>query len=441
MLTDAAIRRIKPEAKPYKVADMHGLYLLVQPGGARYWRMDYRHEGKRGTMALGVYPDVSLKEAREKRASARRLLDKGINPSSYKKLTRGVASISAAVTFKAVAQEWLQKIEAEGRAPKTMQKLRWLLDFAYPLIGNRPVSEVSAPELLTVLRTVEVRGRHESARRLRSTCGSVLRYAIATGRAQRDVSVDLHGALITPKVQHRAAIVEPRKLGALLQAIETYEGQPHIGIALRLAPHVFVRPGELRQAEWAEFDFAAKVWTIPASKMKMGRAHKVPLSRQVLALLADLRELRAGSRYLFPSIRSDDRPISDNTINAALRLLGYGKEEVTGHGFRATASSLLNESRKWHPDAIERQLAHMESDDVRRAYLRGEHWAERVRMMQFWSDYLDRLRDNGNRANASKGAGAKRVKKDHTRTSGNSLAPAAALLDEADRPRPTEKTR
>jgi integrase len=403
--------------------------------------MDYRHEGKRGTMALGVYPDVSLKEAREKRASARLLLDKGINPSSYKKLTRGVASISAAVTFKAVAQEWLQKIEAEGRAPKTMQKLRWLLDFAYPLIGNRPVSEVSAPELLTVLRTVEVRGRHESARRLRSTCGSVLRYAIATGRAQRDVSVDLHGALITPKVQHRAAIVEPRKLGALLRAIETYEGQPHIAIALRLAPHVFVRPGELRQAEWSEFDLKAEIWTLPASKMKMGRAHRVPLSRQVLALLADLRELHAGSRYLFPSIRSEDRPISDNTINAALRRLGYGKEEVTGHGFRATASSLLNESRKWHPDAIERQLAHMESDDVRRAYLRGEHWAERVRMMQFWSDYLDRVRDNGNRANALKGTAAKGVQKEQTRTRGASPNIAAGLLDEGIGQKSIRKTR
>jgi len=440
MLTDAAIRRIKPEAKSYKVADMHGLYLLVLPSGGRYWRLDYRHEGKRGTMALGVYPEVSLKEAREKRASARRLLDKGINPSSYKKLTRGVASISAAVTFKAVAQEWLQKIEAEGRAPKTMQKLRWLLDFAYPLIGNRAVSEVSAPELLMVLRTVEVRGRHESARRLRSTCGSVLRYAIATGRAQRDVSVDLHGALITPKVQHRAAIVEPRKLGALLRAIETYEGQPHIAIALRLAPHVFVRPGELRQAEWSEFDFKAKIWTIPASKMKMGRAHRVPLSRQVLALLADLRELHAGSRYLFPSIRSNDRPISDNTINAALRRLGYGKEEVTGHGFRATASSLLNESRKWHPDAIERQLAHMESDDVRRAYLRGEHWAERVRMMQFWSDYLDRVRDNGNRATGSKRTAATRVRLDFTHMSEEGLA-AAALSGERHHPKATRKTR
>jgi integrase len=398
MLTDAAIRRIKPDEKAFKVTDMHGLYLLVQPNGARYWRLDYRHEGKRGTVALGVYPEVSLKEAREKRANARRMLDKGVNPSSYKKLTRGVANISGGDTFKIVAEEWLHKIETEGRAPKTLQKVRWLLDFAYPLIGNRPVGSITAPELLTVLRTVEVRGRYESARRLRSTCGSVIRYAIATGRAQHDVSSDLKDALITPKVRHHAAIVEPQKVGALLRAIEEYEGQPSVAIALRMAPHVFVRPGELRTAEWVEFDLEANVWMIPGEKMKMGRPHKVPLSRQVRALLEELRPITGRSRLLFPSVRSIDRPISDNTINAALRRLGYPKSEMTGHGFRATASTLLNETRKWHPDAIERQLAHVENDDVRRAYLRGEHWAERVRMMQFWSDYLDRLRASGNGA-------------------------------------------
>lgn len=398
MLTDAAIRRIKPNEKAFKVTDMHGLYLLVQPNGARYWRLDYRHVGKRGTVALGVYPEVSLKEAREKRANARRMLDKGVNPSSYKKLTRGVANISAGDTFKIVAEEWLHKIETEGRAPKTMQKVRWLLDFAYPLIGNRPVGNITAPELLTVLRTVEVRGRYESARRLRSTCGSVIRYAIATGRAQHDVSSDLQDALITPKVRHHAAIVEPQKVGALLRAIEEYEGQPSVAIALRMAPHVFVRPGELRTAEWVEFDLEANVWMIPGEKMKMRRPHKVPLSRQVRALLEELRPIIGRSRLLFPSVRSIDRPISDNTINAALRRLGYPKSEMTGHGFRATASTLLNETRKWHPDAIERQLAHVENDDVRRAYLRGEHWAERVRMMQFWSDYLDRLRTSGNGA-------------------------------------------
>ncbi|HLY88578.1 MAG TPA: integrase arm-type DNA-binding domain-containing protein [Acetobacteraceae bacterium] len=395
MLTDAAIHRIKARDKPYKVSDMHGLYLLVRPDGARYWRMDYRHADKRGTVALGVYPAVSLKEAREKRENARKLLDKGINPSSYRKLTRAVGSISSGVTFKAVADEWLNKLEAERRSAATLDKMRWLLRFAEPLIGGRPIGEITAPELLTVLRTVEVRGRYETARRLRGTCGSIIRYAIATGRAERDVTTDLHGALITPRVKHHASITEPNGVGELLRAIEDYRGQPTVAIALRLAPHLFVRPGELRSAEWAEFDLAAAVWTIPGDKMKMGRSHKVPLSRQVQALLKDLAPISGRSKFLFPGIRSNDRAISENTINAALRRLGYGKTEMTGHGFRAMASSLLNESRKWHPDAIERQLAHVESNDVRRTYLRGEHWAERVKMMQWWSDYLDQLRSRG----------------------------------------------
>lgn len=397
MLTDAAIRRVVPGEKPFKVSDMHGLYLLVQPNGSRYWRMDYRHLDKRGTLALGVYPAVSLKEAREKRANARKLLDKGINPSSYKKLTRGVAGVSANDSFKNVADEWLQKIESEGRADKTLEKLRWLLDFAEPLIGSRPIGQITAPEILTVLRTVELRGRYETARRLRSTCGSVIRYAIATGRAERDVTGDLKGALITPKVKHHAAITEAGKVGPLLRAIDGYEGQPTVAVALRMAPHVFVRPGELRSAEWAEFDMVAKVWTIPGEKMKMGRPHRVPLSRQMLLLLQELRPFSGNTKLLFPSSRSAERPISDNTINAALRRLGYDKDEMTGHGFRAMASTLLNETRKWHPDAIERQLAHVENNDVRRAYHRGEHWGERVRMMQFWSDYLDKLRNAGNR--------------------------------------------
>lgn len=395
MLTDAAIRRIAPSEKPFKVSDMHGLYLLVRPDGARYWRMDYRHAEKRGTLALGVYPAVSLKEARERRANARKLLDKGVNPSSFKKLTRGVGAISAGDTFKIVADEWIKKIDAEGRSAATLEKTRWLLSFAEPLIGQRPIGEITAPEILTVLRTVEVRGRYETARRLRSTCGTILRYAVATGRAQRDVTLDLQGALITPKVTHHASIVEPAKVGALLRAIEDYVGQPTVALALQIAPHVFVRPGELRSAEWSEFDLEAAVWTIPGEKMKMGRRHKVPLSRQVLELLRELRPISGRSRFLFPSVRSNDRTISDNTINAALRRLGYDKTEMTGHGFRAMASTLLNESRKWHADAIERQLAHVENNDVRRAYLRGEHWDERIRMMQFWSDYLDQLRAGG----------------------------------------------
>jgi integrase len=395
MLTDVAVRKLKAREKAYKVSDTHGLYVFVHPNGGRYWRLDYHHAGKRGTLALGVYPKVSLKEAREKRENAGKLIAKGVNPSTYGKLTRGVGNIGAGDTFAVVADEWLRKIEAEGRAEKTLEKTRWLLEFAKPLIGNRPISEISTPELLTVLRTVEIRGRYETARRLRSTCGTVIRYAIATGRAQRDITADLKGALITPKVKHHPAIVEPARIGQLLRSIDGYEGQPEVALALRIAPHVFVRPGELRAAEWPEFDLEAGVWTIPGEKMKMGRPHRVPLSKQVLSLLAELRALRGRSRLLFPSVRSGERPISDNTINAALRRLGYDKTEMTGHGFRAMASTLLNESRKWHPDAIERQLAHVENNDVRRAYLRGEHWDERVRMMQFWSDYLDGLRTTG----------------------------------------------
>jgi integrase len=287
-----------------------------------------------------MYPRVPLEEARQKREGARKLLDKGVNPSTYKKLTLAVANPFGGDTFKAAADEWLGKMEAEGRSPPTMEKLRWLVGFAEPLIGERPIGDISAPEFLTVLRTVEVRGRYETARRLRSTCGSILRYAIATGRAQRDVTIDLRGALITPKVKHYAAIVEPAKFGALLRAIGDYEGQPEVTVALRMAPHVFVRPGELRAAEWSEFDFDVAVWTVPAEKMKMGRPHKVPLSRQVLELLEELYAISGRPRFLFPSARSSDRAISDNTLNAALRRMGYDKTEMTAHGFRAMASSL-----------------------------------------------------------------------------------------------------
>ncbi|WP_253183260.1 tyrosine-type recombinase/integrase [Sphingobium phenoxybenzoativorans] len=393
MLTDKAVRAAKAKEKAYKMADGHGLYLLVHPNGSRYWRMDYKHADKRATLSLGIYPEVSLKEVRLAQTKARDLLAQGINPSSYKKLTRGVGSLSAGDSFKAVADEWVAKLEAEGRAAGTIEKMRWMLGLAEPLLGTRPIGQIKPAELLTVLRTVEARGRYETARRLRSTCGSIFRYAIATGRAQRDISVDLLGALITPKVTHRAAIVEPVKVGQLLREIEGYEGQPVVEAALRLAPHVFVRPGELRMAEWSEFDLEEAVWTIGPAKMKMRRPHRVPLSSQVISLVRRLKPMSGTSKYLFPSVRTPDRCISENTVNAALRRIGYDKTEMTGHGFRAMASTLLNESGQWHPDAIERQLAHVENNDVRRAYLRGEHWDERVRMMQAWSDYLDQLRD------------------------------------------------
>jgi integrase len=391
MLTDAAIRRITLRDKQFKVSDMHGLYLLVSPQGGRYWRWNFSHGGKRQTLALGVYPEVSLKEAREKRMEAKKLLSRGTNPSSHKRLAR-VLALNGGNSFGEVAQEWLTKIEAEGRSRATMEKMRWLLRYAQPIIGERPIGDLSAPEVLAVLRMVEAKRRYESARRLRTTIGSIMRYAIATGRAQRDVTADLQGALITPKVTHRAAVTDPGGVGELLRALWGYEGQPAVEIALKVGIYTFVRPGELRHAEWTEFDPDLAIWTIPAAKMKMGREHRVPLSTQVMDLIEALHPLTGHSKYLFPSIRDLRRPMSENTVNGALRRLGYDKTQMTGHGFRATASTLLNESRQWHPDAIERQLAHVESNDVRRAYLRGEHWRERVKMMQFWSDYLDQLR-------------------------------------------------
>jgi integrase len=392
-LTAIAIKAAKGRDKPYKLADSGGLHLLVLPTGRRYWRMHYRFVGKQKSLAFGVWPDVDLAGARARRDEARRLLASGRDPSDQAKLDKIAASVAAANTFKAVAEEWYLKAEKEGLAPATLNKIRWLLDFAYPSFGNRPIAEIQPHELLTVLRKFESKGKHESAKRLRSTCGQVFRYAIATARANRDISADLKGALASVKVTHRAAITTPAKVGSLLRVIEGYEGHPITLAALRLLPHVFVRPGELRHAEWAEFDLEGAVWTIPAHKTKMRRPHAVPLSRQALAIIGSLETDARLSPLLFPSLRSAKRPMSENTINAALRRLGYAQDEMTGHGFRAMASTLLNESGKWHPDAIERQLAHADGNKVRRAYTRGAYWEERVRMMQHWSDYLDQLRD------------------------------------------------
>lgn len=393
MLTDLAVRKAMPRDKPYKMTDGGGLYLLVTATGHRYWRMDYRYADKRATAALGVYPTISLAEARAKRLEIKKQIADGINPAAKRKIDKITGPLAKANSFRAVADEWLDKARREGRAEVTLGKLKWLLDFAHPFIGDMKVGDVKAPELLAVLRTVEKRGHYETARRLRSTCGQVFRYAIATGRADRDVSADLRGALIVPKVTHRAAIVTAKDVGTLLRAIEAYSGYPVTHAALRLAPHVFVRPGELRHAEWSEFDLAKNVWTIPAEKTKMRVAHRVPLTRQVLAILEDLREISGARRYLFPAQGKRDRPMCENTINLALRRMGFDGKTMTAHGFRAMASTLLNESGKWNPDAIERQLGHAETDQVRKAYARGEHWDERVRMMESWSDYLDQLRD------------------------------------------------
>jgi len=394
-LTAIAIKNAKFRTKAYKLTDERSLFLLVMPNGAKYWRLRYRFLGKEKNLSLGVWPEVGLADAREKRDAARKMLADGIDPAAEKKLRKIRAQFDADTSFKAVAEEWVTKITREGRAGTTLGKVEWLLGMAYPIIGARPINQIEALEVLAVLRILEARGRYESARRMRSVISRVLRYAIATGRAQRDVATDLRGAIVVPRTKHYAAITTPKEAGELLREIEEFSGYGVTKFALRMTPHVFVRPGELRKAEWSEFDFDRAIWSIPAEKMKMRWPHQVPLSRQVLELLEELREITGRHSYVFPAFHTWKRPMSENTITFALRRMGYSKDEMTAHGFRAMAATLLNEMGIWNPDAIERQLAHMENNGVRRAYARGQYWEERVHMMQHWSDYLDRLRDGG----------------------------------------------
>ena len=396
-LTDTAIRNAKPKDKPYKVADSQGLYLLVNPRGSKLWRVKYRMNGVERKLALGPYPEITLAEARSARDAARRQLAHAVDPGVAKRQARIEATIRASNSFATVAEELIEKREKEGVSPRTLEKQRWLLRLLGSEFGRRPVSEITPAELLHELKKQERRGRLETAKQVRAFASRVFRYAAATARAERDPAQMLLGALIQPKVKHFAAITDPDSFGALLRAIEDYQGDPAVMYALKLTPHVFQRPGELRQMEWAEVDFGKAVWTLPEGKMKMRQPHAVPLSRQALAILTSMRELTGKGKYVFPSIRTRSRPISDNTINAALRRMGYSKEQMTAHGFRTSASSLLNESGKWNPDAIERALAHMVAGSVRRIYNQSAYWPERVAMAQWWSDYLDQLRDGGNR--------------------------------------------
>ncbi|HRQ64635.1 MAG TPA: tyrosine-type recombinase/integrase [Xanthomonadaceae bacterium] len=375
---------------PGKHFDAGGLYLHVMPTGSRLWRMKYRHGGKERLLAFGVFPEVTLAEARKRRDATRTLLRDGIDPAAERRRAKMDAAHAGKNTFGAVAREWLER-QRPVLAFVTLTKAEWLLGMASAL-DHRPIGEIEPPELLAVLRQIESKGHHETAHRLKQRLGQVFRYAIATGRADRDPAADLRGALTPVKTTSRAALTDPAKVGELLRAIESFQGQYTTKQALRLAPLVFVRPGELRAAEWAEINLKAAEWRIPAARMKMAEEHVIPLSAQAERILVDLFAFTGRGRFLFPSLRTPARPMSENTVNAALRRLGFGKDEMTGHGFRALASTRLNELG-WQSDVIERQLAHAPRNKVRAAYNRAAYMDERRKMMQSWADYLDSLRD------------------------------------------------
>jgi len=392
-LTDTTIRLAKAEASDRKLADSKGLYLLVTASGSKLWRLKYRVDGKEKKLALGSYPEVGLKEARARRDAARQSAQVGIDPSVAKREARIANRIAAANTFGGIADEYIAKLDAEGKAAVTIAKTRWLLTKLSPALGTRPIAEISPHELLGVLKKVERAGRRETARRLRSFSSRVFRYAVATARASVDPAQPLQGALVSPVAKHHAAITDPIAFGRLLRSIETYSGQPITRLALRFTPQVYQRPGEVRKAEWSEIDFDKALWTIPAEKMKQRQPHRVPLSQQSLAILREAAELSGGGRYIFPKLGSPPKPMCENAVNSALRRMGYGSDDMTAHGFRSTASSLLNESGKWSADAIERALSHADGNQVRAAYHRGAHWPERVEMAQWWSDHLDTLKE------------------------------------------------
>ncbi|WP_411341755.1 integrase arm-type DNA-binding domain-containing protein [Sphingopyxis sp. J-6] len=394
-LTDVAIRNAKPKAKPFKLGDSLGLFLLVQPSGGKLWRLKYRIDGREKKLGLGTYPEVSLSEARRRRDDARELIAAGKDPSREKQRDILQARAMAGNSFAGIAEEYCDKRKRDGDngwAPATATRSEYLLSQLRGSIGRMPINEIEPADVLEAVRKIERRGNLESARRTLQLASMVFRYAIATARLRSDPTRDLRGALTAPRVVHYGAITEAKRVGELLRSIDGYEGYGLTKLAMQLAPHVFVRPGELRHALWDEIDFDGALWTIPAAKTKMRKDHRVPLSRQAVALFREIHNITGPVGYVFPSIRTRQRPMSENTINAGLRRLGYSSDEMTAHGFRAMASTLLNESGKWHPDAIERALAHGDSDKVRAAYHRGAHWQERVEMAQWWSDYLDQMR-------------------------------------------------
>lgn len=390
-LTVAAVKQAKPEKKVRKIFDGGGLYLEVTPKGGKYWRYKYRFQGREKRISMGVFPRVSLKEARQKRDEARRQLDNGIDPGELRKQKKASGEENTKNSFEVVGREWFAKHAPNWAQSHASKIIRRLERDVFPWLGKTPIHEIAAPEILKTIRRVEDRGAVETAHRVLQNISQIFRYAIATGRASRDTAADLRGALPPTKPNHHPTIIDPKAIGGLMRAIHGYKGYPVTRFALLLAPLVFVRPGELRHAEWIEIDLENAEWRIPAEKMKAREQHIVPLSRQAVRVLEELKPLTGRGRYVFPSIRTNQRPMSENTVNAALRRIGYSQGEMTGHGFRSMASTLLNE-QGWNRDAIERQLAHAERNTVRAAYNYAEHLEERKEMMQAWADFLDGLR-------------------------------------------------
>ncbi|MFO1257253.1 MAG: integrase arm-type DNA-binding domain-containing protein [Gammaproteobacteria bacterium] len=391
-LTDVEIRKTKPTDKPQRLHDQRGLYLEVAPSGGKWWRFKFRFRGKEKRLSLGVYPEITLKEARERRDALRKLISNGVDPAEHRKIVKTDSLEQAANSFEIIAKECFIKFKPTWSPSHANKVIQLFERDIFPWIGNAPVIELTPVQLLTVLRRIEERGALETAHRALGHCGQVFRYAVATRRAARDPTQDLRGALPPYKRNHFAAETDPKRFGEYLRVINGYEGMLHVRCALKLAPLVFVRPGELRKAEWADINLETAEWRFTVTKTQT--SHIVPLSRQALAILRELYPLTGHGRYVFPSTRTKDRPMSDNAVLAALRRLGISKEEMSGHGFRATARTLLDEVLGFRPDFIEHQLAHAVRDPNGRAYNRTAHLGERRKMMQAWADYLDQLKDH-----------------------------------------------
>lgn len=391
-LTDTAVKNAKPGNKTARLFDGGGMYLEISPAGGKWWRLKYRYDGKEKRLSLGVYPDVSLKDARQRRDDARKLLADSVDPSDNRKAVKAAKSERAANSFEVVAREWYASKLPEW-APAQAEKVKGIFEKnIYPWLGNRPIAEMKAMELLTALRRAEDRGAKETAKRALQCCGQVFRYAVATGRVERDITPDLKGALSSPITNHFPSITDPIKVGSLMRSIDGYIGGLIVKCALKIGALTFVRPGELRKAEWSEIDLDKAEWNIPAERMKMKLPHLVPLSTQAVSVLRELHPLTGHGKFVFPGERSHERPMSENSVNAAMRGMGYSKEEMVGHGFRAMARTILDEVLQVRPDFIEHQLAHAVRDPNGRAYNRTAHLAERRLMMQQWADYLDKLK-------------------------------------------------